>query len=210
MRRLAVAAAAGPVLFALAAVVAPLLRPGFGIVDESISSHAVGSYGWVQRSTFFALGLSSLVLAVGLRSTIEPSPAANAGWALVAVWGVGAILGGIFPADDVYGGTHGVVATVSFVAIAAAILLLSGCFAGDERWRRFAVPSSALGMAAAISGVLTATSRSSWFGVSERLFIAAVLCWLVLAAYHLGRRRRGRVPATGQRGRGPDSLRARR
>ena len=183
----AVAAALGPVLFGVAAVVAPLLRPGHGIVQESISSHAVGSWGWVQRSTFFALGLSSLVLASGLRSTTGATQAARAGWALVAVWGVGAILGGTYPADDTYGTVHAVVATVSFVAIVAAILLLARSFADDQPWRPLRGSSVALGVTAGVTAVLTAVTASSWFGVSERLFIAAVLCWLVLAARHLGR-----------------------
>ena len=187
MRGRAVAAAVGPVLFGMAAVVAPLLRPGNGIVDESISSHAVGSWGWVQRSTFFALGLSSLVLASGLRSATQPTPAARAGWALVAVWGLGAILGGTYPADERYGSVHAVIATVSFVAICVAILLLARSFATDGRWLRFSVPSRALGLAAAVTAVVMVVTRSSWFGVSERLFIATVLCWLVLAARHLGR-----------------------
>ena len=186
-RRAAWAAAAGPVLFGAAAVVAPLLPPGGGIVDESISSHAVGSYGWVQRSTFFALGLSSLVLALGLRSTTVPTRSARTGWALVLVWGLGAILGGIFPADDTYGAIHAAVATVSFSAIVVAVLLLARTFQSDERWRRLARPTSVLGPTAAVTAVLTAATTESWFGVSERLFIATVLCWLVLSARHLGR-----------------------
>jgi hypothetical membrane protein len=199
MRRRSLAALAGPVLFGVAAIVAPALRSG-GVVEESISSHAVGSYGWLQRSTFFALGLSSLVLALGLRSTTAPTPLARAGWVLVAVWGVGAILGGTYPADDTYGDVHGAIATVSFVAIAVAILLLARSFALDPRWRPLAGPSQLLGGAAALTGLLTAATAASWFGVSERLFIATVLCWLVLAARHLDRVLMAPSPADGATG----------
>jgi hypothetical membrane protein len=190
MRRLAPLAplaAVGPVLFGIAAVVAPLLRPGHGILEESISSHAVGSYGWVQRSTFFALGLSSLVLALAVRSTTTPAAPARAGSALVAVWGVGAILGGTYPADDTYRSVHGVIATVSFIALALGILLLGRAFAADAAWRPLAGPTRVLGVTAALTGILTGATAAWWFGVSERLFIATALGWLVLAARHLGR-----------------------
>ena len=184
---LAVAAALGPLLFGVAALVAPLLRPGDGIVEESISSFAVGSYGWLLRSTFFLLGAGSLALAWGLQSTMSPTGEARAGQVLLAVWGVGAILGGVYPADEANRDVHGVVVTVGFVAIVAGILALARAFGGDEWWRPRARSSAALGAAAAVTCLLTALTRTSWFGVSERLFIATVLCWLVLAARHLHR-----------------------
>lgn len=181
------AAVLGPVLFGVAAVVVPLFRPGDGIVEGSISSFAIGDFGWVQRSTFFLLGLGSLALAWGLRSTMAPTEEGRAGWALVAVWGVGSILGGLYPADEESRDVHGLVVTVGFVAIVAGVLVLAHAFADDGAWRPLALPSAALGVTAAFTGLLTALTRTSWFGVSERLFIATVLCWLVLAARDLYR-----------------------
>ncbi len=177
----------GPLLFGVTALVAPLLQPGTGIVGESISSFAVGSYGWVLRSMFFGLGAGSLALAWGLRSTMAATEEGRAGWVLVAVWGLGSILGGVYPADEANRDVHSFVVTVGFVAIVAGILVLAHAFGDDTAWRRLAPPSAAFGVAATLTCLLTALTRTSWFGVAERLFIATVLCWLVLAAVHLYR-----------------------
>jgi len=187
VRTLAVAAVLGPLLFGVTALVAPLLQPGMGIVGESISSFAVGSYGWVLRAMFFLLGAGSLALAWGLRSTMAATEEGRAGWVLVAVWGVGSILGGVYPADEANRDIHSFVVTVGFVAIVAAILVLAHAFGEDTAWRRLAPPSAAFGVTATLTCLLTALTRTSWFGVTERLFIATVLCWLVLAALHLYR-----------------------
>lgn len=188
LRPLAAAAVLGPLLFGTTALVAPLLQPGEGIVDGSISSFAVGRYGWVLRSTFFLLGVGSLALVWGLRATMARSEAGSAGEALVGIWGVGAILGGVYPADEANGDVHTFVVTVGFVAIVAGVLVLAHAFGDDPAWHRLAPLSAAFGVTATVTCLLTALMmRTSWFGIAERLFIATVLAWLVLAGLHLYR-----------------------
>jgi hypothetical protein len=94
MRLLLVAGIAAGFLFILVSAVESFVRPGFDLKRHAISMLSLGDRGWLMVVTFILSGALTLLCAVGLR-------AAEGGlWGplLIAVYGLGLIIAGIFPA----------------------------------------------------------------------------------------------------------------
>lgn len=188
---LAIAAIAGVALFAVLVALIPVIKDGYSPVEDAISNAAVGSYGYLQTIAFFALGLGSLTLAQGLWRALE-GRSARIGSALIGLWGLGIVLAGVFPADltpepETTSGTiHIVVSLLGFVAVIVGMLVLSAVFRKRPTWHSLWPTSSVVGVAALIAFLVTgATQDSDWWGVAQRVFVALVLLWLLLAATRL-------------------------
>lgn len=154
-RLLAAAAATGPVFFVV--VVAQMLtREGFDLREHPISQLATGGTGWVQMTNFVLAGVGVLALSAALRRRSTGGFGRRAIPALVAVFGAGLVLAGVFPMDPEHGfpvGTptgpaasmswhaaaHAVAAAVAFTALALA------CVAAAVRAVRQRRPGAAFG-----------------------------------------------------------------
>jgi hypothetical protein len=116
-------ALAGPVFFA-SAVCQMAVVEDFDITRHALSQLANGPLGWIQVATFVVTGLGGLALAAGLRRTVTEGVGRRALPISIAVFGVGMILAGVFPADPVNGFPAGApeesVAPVSWHGIAHA------------------------------------------------------------------------------------------
>jgi hypothetical membrane protein len=99
---LACGAAAGPV-FVLVTAAQALSRDGFDLTRHPISLLALGDPGWIQVANFVIAGLLALTDAVGMRRALHPGRAGTWGPLLVGAFGVGLVLGGVFPADPYLG-----------------------------------------------------------------------------------------------------------
>jgi Protein of unknown function (DUF998) len=183
----------GAAVFAVAAIAQPLYRRD-RTFDDPYSSYAIGELGWVQTVAFVALGAGSLALATGL----SPPPRAAAGWlpgrVLLGIWGGGVLLAAGFPLADgpvpASGQIHSAASLVAFLAITAASLTLSHAFTNTHRWAPFGRRSTWVARCLLAALLLaTATQQSGWFGVTQRIFLAAVLVWLTTVANHLRRLR---------------------
>ncbi|MFD5213912.1 DUF998 domain-containing protein [Microbacterium sp. NPDC058345] len=138
-RLLLLAALAGPAFY-LSSLLQALTRPGFDIRIHPLSQLASGELGWIQVLSFVIAGLGGLALSAGYRR-IRPDGFGRR-WAplLIAGFGLGFILAGLFPMDRQNGfpvgapeGTvplswHAIVhvsaAAVSFLSLAVACILL--------------------------------------------------------------------------------------
>ena len=76
-----------------------ITRPGYEFVRHPLSLLAVGPQGWAQTANFLLSGLLVVAFAVGVRRTWGGSPATAAGPVLLAFYGFGMIVAGIFPSD---------------------------------------------------------------------------------------------------------------
>lgn len=161
-RLLFAGAAAGP-LFFVSAGVQMLVREGFDLTRHPISQLATGGAGWVQVATFVLAGLGVTALAAGIARTLTEGRGRRALPVLVAVFGLGLVVAGVFPMDPEYGfpvGTpdgpvarmswHGVVhsgaAALAFIALAVAALVL----ALRHARRRAPVPAVLSGLVALV------------------------------------------------------------
>jgi len=105
---------------------------------------------------------------------------------------VAILIAGIFPtalkgapatkSDNI----HSLASLVSFLSLIPAMILLSRRFKQDEEWRpfhRLALILSLIILATFIGFFLT--SETEFAGLSQRIFFATFLTWLLLTAAHL-------------------------
>ena len=149
---LAAAGLAGPVIFAMVALVHSLLRPDHSLVEHPISALAAGPSGWVQSVNFLVFGLLMIAYAIGLHLGVRPSRAGMVGVAFLVLSGVGLMWGGIFPATDATGAfdedrvLHIPGFIMTFLGAGIGLIVMSRRMAGDPRWRRFATYALATGI----------------------------------------------------------------
>ena len=134
-------AVAGP-LFALLATGQVLLRDGFDLRRHPLSLLATGGPGFVQIGNFILAGLGVLCLAIAVRHIITDGIGRRWLARLVAVFGLGLVLSGVFVMDPEngfpigtaegpaaamswHGMAHIVAATVAFTGLAVACIVLT-------------------------------------------------------------------------------------
>lgn len=190
---------AGPV-FVVTVAVQALTREGFDLTRHPLSLLAVGEGGWVQTANFLLAGVLSLGFAVGVGRTLRSGAAHIAGPWLLAVFGLGLVIGGLFTADPgmgfpagapagipetltVHGMIHAIAPPLAFLALIAACIVFARRFAREGRRG-----AAAWSVAAAI-GCLVLTAPVGP-GTSVRLFlgIALAFAWLSWLGVRLLRR----------------------
>jgi hypothetical membrane protein len=85
-------------LFAVTIVPLPFLQPDLKPLDEAMSYYIHGSRGWLLTVGLIGLGIASLAVTAALAGAVD-GPGAWPGRWLLAVWGVGVLLSGVFPTD---------------------------------------------------------------------------------------------------------------
>ncbi|PJG55469.1 DUF998 domain-containing protein [Bradyrhizobium forestalis] len=191
VRLLPLAGIAAGLLFILVSSVESFARPGFDLKRHAISMLSLGDRGWLMVVTFILSGVLTLLCAVGLR-------AAEGGlWGplLIAVYGLGLIIAGIFPAPASFGFPSGTPADMAPVMTTSAKLhgmgfmvafsaLIIACFVFargyyDAGETELALISIAAGLA---MPVLVASGMSNLIAPGIAFFIAAIVGWVWLGA----------------------------
>jgi hypothetical protein len=188
---------AGP-FYVTVALAQSLTRPGFDLRRHDISLLAIGSLGWIQIANFVISGLLTITAAVGMRRALVAGPGRNWGPRLVAVYGAGIALAGLFVADPMggfppdatnssmmswHGGLHLLCAAVAFVALIAACFVLAGRFfrEGQRAWGSYSLINGALFVLTFFGSVIfSASPATAGLGVLG-LWIAVLLGWSWLA-----------------------------
>lgn len=97
-----------PLFYALV-VMQMLSRTGFDIRKHPLSLLSLGDAGWIQVANFIVIGVLAIACAVGLRQALRSSSGHTWGPLLVAIYGLGMIVAGIFPPDPLPGFPPGAV-----------------------------------------------------------------------------------------------------
>jgi hypothetical protein len=190
---------AGPVLLGVG-LAQVFTRDGFDLDRHALSQLALGPWGFVQVATFLVTGALVIAAARGLRGALGAGSGAVWGPRLLAGFGAGMLIAGVFVADPAYGfpaGTpdgpgriswhgalHGVGFAVAMASWTAATIVLARAFAARGDRARTAICVVALVAAAAVA---TAPSLGS-FGVraivlsAVQLTAVALLCARALRA----------------------------
>ncbi len=185
----AMAGIAGPVLFTVGFLAQEQLRRGeYDPISEVISALEAGDRGWMQQVNFVALGVLTMVFAVGLHRGLAPSRAGIVGPAALFISGVANVLGAIFPLrEDATGATydpggHQLAGMLFFASSFVALIALSRRCAADPRWRAISGWILATGVMAALSfplmGVLVLPDGAplhDWAGLAQRLIVLVLL-----------------------------------
>ncbi|GAB2578154.1 DUF998 domain-containing protein [Kribbella endophytica] len=144
--KLGALALTGP-LWAVVALTQAATRDGFDLTRHPLSMLSTGSLGWIQITNFVVAGILAIVGARGI------GRATGSKWAprLVAAYGVGYVLAGVFVLDGGDGfpaGTetpatiswhaiaHLLAGTIAFAALTAVLFVLGRYFAhrGEGAW----------------------------------------------------------------------------
>ncbi|WP_394769160.1 DUF998 domain-containing protein [Lacisediminihabitans sp.] len=188
-RAFATVAVALVLLYVLVDVVLQFLPPHYSVVSDAESDLAVGPFGWAMSLNFLARAAMCGCVIVAILLVGSPSRPRNWGLVLLAVSGLcSAAL--VFAPTDVnspgeYGMTphtaigvvHVVFATTGFVAVLAAIALLTA-------WARRALPRARAILAFAVLGAvglaalaLSIALAPQVVGLAERVCLAGILGW---------------------------------
>jgi hypothetical protein len=192
---LAAVAIVGLAFFAATALLLPLISE-YSLSADYISELVIGRYGYLQTAAFFAAGLGTLALAVGVREATNGSWGTRLGSALVGLYGVGLILAGILPTDEIgpagrvvsptsVGTMHSVVSALAFVFVIAGMFVLSRTFKRDARWQAVWPWSLVLALATLIGVIVAAPSEGPLVGLIQRTYIGTIIIWQVLVAFWL-------------------------
>jgi hypothetical membrane protein len=182
------------VYFFVVVLIFHALRPDVQPISKAMSNYAVGPYGFLMISAFFALALAMFTLALGLAGELMPTRLALVGALLLSIASAGLIVVGIFPGDvnvphppaTITGLIHWIAGGTSFLSIMIAAFLFSYCFKVHESWQSFHRPALVLAITAVVaSGVFGGLALIGWIGVGERIYITASLLWPLLTAVRL-------------------------
>lgn len=187
---------AGP-FYVLVGVVQGLTRHGFDFAKHDLSLLANGSLGWIQILNLVLSGLMTIAAAVGMRRTHQ---AGTWGPRLVAGYGVGLVLAGVFVADPMNGfpvgappGRPAGTSWHSLLHIAAGSIgfacLIAACFVLARRCNRgLAWYSRVTGVLFGVSFLGIASGSGSpavVLGFSAGVLLA--WAWLAVTSVHLYR-----------------------
>ena len=195
---------AGLAFFTLSTLFMHVVQRGMSARDDALSYYMNGEFGWVFGLGLVALGAGSIALVTAITRLLGASGTRAGRW-LLALWGAGAVIGGIFPPDPMgqwdqppsaSGLIHGVAAMVAFLAFPIAALLLSvplGRFSGSAFLHRMLTGTAVASLAtlliffACLAPVFS--NRAPFLlGLVERVLIVFYVAWIGSAAFAIRKR----------------------
>ncbi len=199
-RWLAMGGMTGTFLFIPIAYLIGEMREDYSHLAQGISAlSATGApEAWAQTANFVIVGMLVIGLAVGLQRGIGEARDSFLGPALIAAFGLAVFMNGVFPADPAgapetaTGTVHSLSAGLGFIAVIAAMFVLSSRFPEHKEWQNLSSLSRWFGLATiflmvsylmAQEGVIRAWQP--WTGLLQRGMAAAVMAWLFLLALRL-------------------------
>ena len=196
-RSLTPCGAIGAGFFVAVFLVDGALHPAYDPVRDTVSELALGPYGWVQVVNFLVTGLLMIAFAVGLAWTLRSGRAYRWTPRLIATFGVGLILSGVFVTDPVpseirtwHGNLHLLASLPVFGALTAVCFVVARRLA-DRRWAWY---SRATGVAVPVLYFAMGAGPAATSGLVQRA--AIIVGWTWIAAISLrtwsGQARRAR------------------
>ncbi|WP_113699093.1 DUF998 domain-containing protein [Nonomuraea lactucae] len=185
-------------LFPVVSFAQAFTRTGFDLRRHALSDLTLGDLGWLQTANFALTGLLACAFAIGTRRAVRSGLAGVLGPALIGVYGVAMVGGGIFTTDPALGwppgapagvpehvstnsAVHMVFAASAFMSLMVAGLVFARGIAG-RGWATYSVVS----MLATFVLTVPPWSEDS---ASLRFAVGAVLisAWLVALSLRLRR-----------------------
>lgn len=197
--RMAIAATA--FFFIVMFVVFLFIQPELNPLYRFGSEYAVGRLGWLMKLNFFVWGTGLLAFAFAIANGLDPEAKSQIAIVLFAVAGAGIVFSGVFDSDlqvlnenppprwieppvSAEQKLHAIGGLVAFFSLMLGAglmsrrLRISGRLSGGYRWLRY------LSWLMPFAFILFATLfvPAGFAGLGQRLFIALVLAWLIVAA----------------------------
>ncbi len=202
---------AGLSVFVLAILVLHGLQANLNPAEHTISEYSLGSYGWLMRTAFLALGLGTLTTAASLRLSCRPSELSRIGVLLLGSMAFGLFLDAGFNTDHprvpetVDGTVHSVGTWILALALPGAAFVFGSDFVRHSISTKKATLLLVLGAAQLGAIVLFEMSPTTVRGWAERLVTVLAVIALgllqVLARANAQAADRGRLRTTTERAR---------
>jgi len=185
----------GLLAFSVVAVAVQALRSDLDWMDAPLSLYLLDAYGHWLQTAYVVLALALASLGAGYYFALRDGRRSAAPWLLFVCAGVGlcvtALAHSNLPgrAPTLEGLVHGVAAQTAFLCVSVAMLLQSWWLRANPRWRPRFAPAFALALACFAGIWVDALWHGMPRGLEQRLMIALILVWLLLAANWLRRQR---------------------
>jgi hypothetical membrane protein len=188
--------AVAAVLFVAVLLVEGTLRPGYDPIYHTGSELTLGERGWIQRANFFVMGAGVVAFAIGVKDSLN----STVGAVLLALFGLGLIVAGVFSPDPVRGYPPGVSTDpeagltwqakihdasgpIMFVALLAACVVLAGQLEGG--WRVYTVATAMIGFVMTAWTAFAYQKDASNTGLVQRGLVIVYWTWIVALSIHL-------------------------
>jgi len=190
--KLALLGAGGTAYFAAVFALLHVLDPITDAVGRAGSEYVLGPFGILMTSCYLALAGALIALALAFARVLR----GRAAPALLLLAGLGLVVAAIFPTDrgvvatTVTGTIHNFAGLGTFIAVLIAVMMLTRAmgkdprFSGSGRW--LGVLSLCVVASFAVLFLVSGPFVSiGIFGIAQRLFLACVSSWLLVAALQL-------------------------
>ena len=168
--------------FVIVLIILHILQPEFDPRFRFMSEYALGDYGWLMTTTFFALGLAPLAAAIGLGNIYQSSRSIRIGLGLLVVAAVFIWLAGIFR-DSI---PHLLAGVVAFPSMLMAVLLLSWTFRRATGWQTIYWVGLFIGLGM-LAMLFMMEADLGMPGLQQRVFIFLFLSWLLIVVHKSAR-----------------------
>lgn len=176
-------AALGPIYFVASNAIAQFLHPTENPIAVTVSFLVFGSYGWLQTSAFYILGVSFIALAVAL--VLKINARFNFGAVVVFLVGVAFLLvashhvqisGTIITFSDIIH-RDSAIAIVIMSPLACFLLAPSLKASGHTGLWIYSIIAGAIVILTVIVGFLIPTAHNSFLGIFERILLFNGQVW---------------------------------
>ena len=159
-----------------------------GSFGSNSSHYACSPWHLVFDVAIVVMGLLLVVAVLLLRTAFPARRSRTIGLGLLAVAGLGSIGVGLFP-EDVNITAHTLSALLAFVGGGLALIVLGFAMFRDTRWDGFRAYTLLSGLVSLVALGLFVSKAFLGLGVGgmERLIVAPILLWSIVAGVHLAR-----------------------
>jgi hypothetical membrane protein len=180
------------IYFFAAAVAAHLVNTQYNFSRDYISDYAIGPWGWVYGSAFWASCIGCIALAVALIQSIPTIALSRTGAGLLVIVGITYAIDFFFPTDilppgapptTIVGAIHLSDALLGWILFTVSAVLLSSGLKYAPYWKRWRAPLMSLGwLSIVLLAVLVAVviSKAPFGGLAEKAFILDRNLWVLL------------------------------
>jgi hypothetical membrane protein len=164
--------------YVIVLIVLHILEPEFDPRFRFMSEYALGDYGWLMTTTFFALGLAPLAAAIGLRTVNQLSRSTRIGLGLLVVAAMFIWLAGVFR-DSI---PHLLAGVVAFPSMVMAVLVLSWTFRRAAGWQTMYRVTLLIALVM-LAMLFLMVGDLGMPGLQQRIFIFLFLLWLSIVVH---------------------------
>lgn len=169
----------GPLTFLVIYLIFGQASPDFDMLRQPIGRLELVDYGWIQSANFIVFGFFTCAFAVGLRMELQSGFGVN----LLPLCHVFTALGMIALGFFIHEPAHTYASIFLTISLFANFILFASRFAGDPRWKGWAIYSRLCALAVIVLSVCYWYAHhidSPYAAVFEQLLVVIRLVWMTV------------------------------